>query len=145
MNKKRRKKILKRLAAAECGATITAGPGGRRAKESDWNLYLRIYDECCEARRNHNIRQDLLEKDTVQRFAKAIRKSKVESVTAALNKIHDLAGQIDHPHAGAIQAWVHKVLPCAVHELKKEGNGDEDQAPAIDRRSELPLRDPYRG
>lgn len=34
-------------------------------------------------------------------------------MTDALNKIHDLAGQIgDHPHVGAIQAWVHKILPC---------------------------------
>jgi len=40
---------------------------------TDWKLYLKIRDECCEAERNHNIRQDLLEKDIVRRFAKAIR------------------------------------------------------------------------
>lgn len=44
-----------------------------KSKESDWKLYLRIRNECCEARRNHNIRQDLLEQDIVKRFAKAIR------------------------------------------------------------------------
>lgn len=46
-----------------------------KRKESDWKLYLRIVDECCEARRNHNIRQDLLQRDIVKRFAKAIRGS----------------------------------------------------------------------
>jgi hypothetical protein len=46
-----------------------------KRKESDWKLYLRICDECCEARRNHNIRQDLLQKDIVRRFANAIRNS----------------------------------------------------------------------
>lgn len=35
----------------------------------------------------------------------------------ALNKIHDLAGQMGdiHPHVGAIQAWVHEVSPCEGH------------------------------
>jgi hypothetical protein len=35
----------------------------------------------------------------------------------ALEKIHDLAGQMGdiHPHVGAIQAWVHEVLPCQAH------------------------------
>jgi hypothetical protein len=45
-----------------------------KSKESDWELYLRIRGECCEARRNHNIREDLLERDIVKRFAKAIRR-----------------------------------------------------------------------
>jgi hypothetical protein len=45
---------------------------------SDWKLYLKIRDECCEAERNHNIRQDLLEKDIVRRFAKAIREQEAE-------------------------------------------------------------------
>jgi hypothetical protein len=35
---------------------------------------------------------------------------------SALEKIHDLAGElarsVDHPHVGAIQAWVHQVSPC---------------------------------
>lgn len=44
-----------------------------KRRESDWELYKRIMDECCEARRNHNIRQDLLLKDIAQRFAKAVR------------------------------------------------------------------------
>jgi len=46
-----------------------------KRKESDWKLYLRICDECCEAPRNHNIRQDLLQRDIVRRFARAIRGS----------------------------------------------------------------------
>lgn len=38
---------------------------------------------------------------------------KFDAAVEALNKIHDLAGEMgDHPHAGAIQAWVHTVLPC---------------------------------
>lgn len=48
--------------------------------------------------------------------------SRVGLMTDALNKIHDLAGQMgnpfhpedQHPHIGAIQAWVHLVLPCKV-------------------------------
>lgn len=37
-----------------------------------------------------------------------------EAAADALNKIHDLVGQIhgplsEHPHLGAIQAWCHKV------------------------------------
>lgn len=43
--------------------------------ESDWKLYQRIADECCEARRNHNIREDLLQKDIAERFARAVRQS----------------------------------------------------------------------
>lgn len=36
-----------------------------------------------------------------------------DTIKGILEKIHDLAGQIaDHPHAGAIQALVHQVLPC---------------------------------
>lgn len=37
--------------------------------------------------------------------------AKVAEMTEALNKIHDLVGQmgLDHPHLGAIQAWCHKV------------------------------------
>lgn len=50
-----------------------------KRKESDWKLYLRIRDECVEAPRNHNIRQDLLERDIVRRFAKAIRSEKRNS------------------------------------------------------------------
>jgi hypothetical protein len=46
-----------------------------KRKESDWELYLRIREECCEARRNHNIREDLLERDIVKRFTKAVRTS----------------------------------------------------------------------
>lgn len=46
-----------------------------KRKERDYALYLRISDECCEARRNHNIRQDLLEKDIAERFATAVRQS----------------------------------------------------------------------
>lgn len=40
----------------------------------------------------------------------------IERMTNSLNKIHDLAGQISgpdaHPNLGAIQDWVHQVLPC---------------------------------
>lgn len=42
----------------------------------------------------------------------------VAGMTDALNKIHDLVGQIGgplaaHPHLGAIQAWCHQVTgPC---------------------------------
>jgi hypothetical protein len=50
-----------------------------KRKESDWTLYQRICDECCEARRNHNIRVDLLQKDIAERFAKAVRASKIGS------------------------------------------------------------------
>lgn len=40
----------------------------------------------------------------------------LERMQDALNKIHDLAGQMGdiHPHVGAIQAWVHEVSPCEV-------------------------------
>jgi hypothetical protein len=43
-------------------------------------------------------------------------KTRVDHLEDVLNKIHDLAGElgrsVDHPHVGAIQAWVHEVLPC---------------------------------
>lgn len=48
-------------------------PKNRDRSESDWEIYLRIRNECYEARRNHNIREDLLERDIVKRFVKAIR------------------------------------------------------------------------
>jgi hypothetical protein len=53
----------------------------KKRRESDWALYLRIRDECCEARRNYNIRQDLLERDIVKRFVKAIRASDHRVIT----------------------------------------------------------------
>lgn len=41
---------------------------------------------------------------------------KLDAWENVLNKIHDLAGQImgpdSHPNLGAIQDWVHTVLPC---------------------------------
>lgn len=51
------------------------------------------------------LRDELREKD-----------AQLEHMQDALNKIHDLAGQMGdiHPHAGAIQAWVHEVSPCEV-------------------------------
>jgi hypothetical protein len=42
-------------------------------RETDWTVYLRVYRESCNARRNHNIREDLLQKDIVKRFALEIR------------------------------------------------------------------------
>lgn len=53
----------------------------RKRKESDWHLFLRIQEECCEARRNHNIREDLLQRDIAQRFAKAVRQSQEKKET----------------------------------------------------------------
>lgn len=45
-------------------------------------------------------------------------KKALEPYQNALGKIHDLAGQImgpdSHPNLGAIQDWVHQVLPCEV-------------------------------
>ena len=67
------------------------------------------------------------------KLAKAIEEYTAQAtkdMTEALNKIHDLVGQIrgplaDHPHLGAIQAWVHKVLPCVE---TKEPWTDEQKA-----------------
>ena len=55
---------------------------------------------------------------------------RVGLMTDALNKIHDLAGQMSnrfepeksHPNLGAIQAWVHMVLPCHM-----EGQSSSDR------------------
>ena len=45
-------------------------------------------------------------------------KARVDHLEEVLNKVHDLAGQMGdiHPHVGAMQAWVHEVLPCKVHD-----------------------------
>lgn len=55
------------------------------------------------------LRDELREKD-----------AQLDRMQDALNKIHDLAGQMGdiHPHVGAIQAWVHEVSPC---EVKQDG------------------------
>lgn len=60
---------------------------------------------------------------THQRDEVACVKEKLEGAVDALNKIHDLAGQMSgpnpHPHLGAIQDWCHQVTgPC---EGKKAG------------------------
>lgn len=51
-----------------------------------------------------------------------------DKLVNALSKIHDLAGElgrsVDHPHVGAIQAWVHEVLPCAME--KKDGKDGKE-------------------
>lgn len=64
-----------------------------------------------------------------------------ERLQDALNKIHDLAGElgrsVDHPHIGAIQAWVHEVSPCKtgnqeVSPQKKEWHvGEKVLAPGL--------------
>lgn len=45
----------------------------------------------------------------------SVAEARADALTNALNKIHDLAGQMGdvHPHVGAIQALVHEVSPCA--------------------------------
>lgn len=61
----------------------------RGRSENDWELYLRIRDECSEARRNHNIRQDLLEQDIVKRFVKAIRNPTARKLSGTVRRCHD--------------------------------------------------------
>lgn len=55
-------------------------------------------------------------------------KLKNEAMTNALNKIHDLAGQVmgpdSHPNLGAIQAWVHEVSPCEVKRVDARSKCD---------------------
>lgn len=42
-----------------------------------------------------------------------VHEDTLAQMSQSLTMIHDLAGQLgNHPHAGAIQAWVHKVMPC---------------------------------
>jgi len=46
----------------------------------------------------------------------------LDQAITALNKIHDLAGEMGtvHPHVGAIQAWVHEVSPCKIEKRNQE-------------------------
>lgn len=44
----------------------------KKKRKSYWKLYCKIERECYEAERNHNLRQDLIQRDIVRRFAKAI-------------------------------------------------------------------------
>lgn len=55
--------------------------------------------------------------NTHKRFELACVQEKVREAVDALNKIHDLAGQINgpnaHPNLGAIQDWCHRITgPC---------------------------------
>lgn len=55
--------------------------------------------------------------------------TKIAAYDDALAKIHDLAGQlgrsVDHPHIGAIQAWVHEVSPCPKRRCESRWTGEQ--------------------